>query len=269
MVESSHYAILGGPPGRERLRILARVLQPTTSALFDRLGVAAGMTCLDVGCGGGDVTFEMSRRVGPGGRVIGVDIDAAKLELARAEADALDVRNVEFRRADVRTEMIGSGFDLVYARFLLTHLADPAAAVAAFRRQARPGGLVAVEDVDFAGQFSWPDSPALRRYHELYCATIRRRGGDPEIGRRLPLLLIEGAFEDFDLHVVAPAGLRGEVKLIHALTMSAVIDSVVSDGLATREEVEAIVEALTAFAADPRTVAAIPRVVQAWGRRPQ
>jgi 2-polyprenyl-3-methyl-5-hydroxy-6-metoxy-1,4-benzoquinol methylase len=57
------YAIRGGTAGRERLRVLARTLHTSTGALFDRLGVGAGLTCLDVGCGGGDVTFELARRV--------------------------------------------------------------------------------------------------------------------------------------------------------------------------------------------------------------
>ena len=72
------YAIRGGIAGRERLRILARTLYAGTGALFDRLGVGAGLRCLDAGCGGGDVTLELARRVGPRGRVIGVDLDQAK-----------------------------------------------------------------------------------------------------------------------------------------------------------------------------------------------
>src|SRR5262249_59206078 len=121
MSDRAHYACRGGLAGRERLRVLARVMQPSTAALFDRLGVRAGMTCLDVGCGGGDVTVELAHRVGPRGRVVGVDIDAAKLDLARQEAEALGLRNVEFRQADVRSETVGAEFDVVYARFLLSH----------------------------------------------------------------------------------------------------------------------------------------------------
>ena len=41
------------------------------------------MSCLDLGSGAGDVTFELARRVGPAGRVVGVDMDEVKLGLAR------------------------------------------------------------------------------------------------------------------------------------------------------------------------------------------
>jgi 2-polyprenyl-3-methyl-5-hydroxy-6-metoxy-1,4-benzoquinol methylase len=53
-----HYVIRGGIEGRERLRILARVMRPSTLNLFERVGIASGASCLDVGCGGGDVSFE-------------------------------------------------------------------------------------------------------------------------------------------------------------------------------------------------------------------
>lgn len=68
MTENTTYIIRGGLPGRERLRILSRVMRPTTLALLQRAGVRSGMTCLDVGCGNGDVTFDMARIVGSIGR---------------------------------------------------------------------------------------------------------------------------------------------------------------------------------------------------------
>ncbi len=57
--------IRGGKQGYDRLAVLARNWLPTTSALFDRVQLGAGMRCLDLGCGGGDVTLVMARRVGP------------------------------------------------------------------------------------------------------------------------------------------------------------------------------------------------------------
>ncbi len=86
-MERKHYIIRGGVEGRERLRILARVMLPTTLSLFDRVGITPGVVSLDVGCGGGDVTFELAQLVGPEGRAVGSDIDETKLELARREAE--------------------------------------------------------------------------------------------------------------------------------------------------------------------------------------
>jgi cyclopropane fatty-acyl-phospholipid synthase-like methyltransferase len=57
------YVIRGGKPGYERLQILARERWPDTAALFDRVGLAPGMDVVDLGCGGGEVTFEIARLV--------------------------------------------------------------------------------------------------------------------------------------------------------------------------------------------------------------
>src|SRR4051812_6192241 len=137
MAEGS-YIIRGGTEGRERLRLLSRILRPTTLSLLDRVGVRPGMKCLDAGCGGGDVTLELARLVGPDGNVVGIDIDATKLDLARQEAAAEGLRNVEFRQVPIDAWRPTPEFDVAYSRFLLTHLADPAAAVRIMRQALRP-----------------------------------------------------------------------------------------------------------------------------------
>ena len=134
---------------------------------------------------------------------------------------------------------------MVYARFLLTHLEDPMSRVAAFYNHVRPGGLVIVEDIDFNGYFTWPDSAAFRRFLELYCAVTRKRGGDPNIGPRLPLLLADGGFEKVDMNIVQPMGAQGEVKLINPVTLECIADSVLQDGLASPQQIKATVRELT------------------------
>jgi ubiquinone/menaquinone biosynthesis C-methylase UbiE len=91
------YAIRGGKDGKDRLDILARVMRPTTLELLDRVGLSTGMKCLDVGCGGGHVSLLMAGIVGPQGRVIGTDTDGEILALARKDAEAANVANVEFQ----------------------------------------------------------------------------------------------------------------------------------------------------------------------------
>jgi SAM-dependent methyltransferase len=236
-------------------------------SLFDRLGLGDGLACLDVGCGGGDATVELARRVGPHGRAVGVDIDETKLQIARAEAHQQGVANVEFRLSDIREISGEPTFDVVYARFLLTHLSDPAGALSAFHRHLRPGGMLGVEDIDFSGYFTYPESKAFRRYHELYCRTVVRRGGDPNIGPRLPMLLRQCGFDTIGVAIAQPIGTEGEAKLINPLTMENIAGAVLEDGLASQGEVDDLVRELYEFAANPDTVAGMPRVVQAWGRR--
>jgi ubiquinone/menaquinone biosynthesis C-methylase UbiE len=266
-VSTPHYVIRGGVQGRERLRLLARVLQPTTTDLFERVGVASTARCLDLGCGGGDVSVQLARTA-PGGRCLGIDLDEEKIGIARAEAAAAGLTNVEYRVGDATAPPHSDErFDLVYVRFLLTHLPDPAAAVQHMRAWLAPGGTLVVEDIDFAGHFCYPDSDAFRRYQDLYCAVVRARGCDPDIGPRLPGLLADAGLDDVRVHVVQPAGLEGEVTVVAALTLENVADAVVQAQIATREELDRTIDELYEFARADGTLLSLPRIVQAWGTR--
>src|SRR5215471_3614921 len=110
------YVIRGGVEDRERLRLLSAVMGPSTRALLAEVGIAAGSACLDLGCGGGDVTFELARAAGPSGRVIGVDRDEIALGMARREAAERRIPNVAFEVLDVVGWEPDEQFDVVYAR---------------------------------------------------------------------------------------------------------------------------------------------------------
>jgi SAM-dependent methyltransferase len=272
MSVQDRYIIRGGLAGRERLRVLARAMHPTTAALFDRIGIAPGMSCLDVGCGGGDVTCELARRVAPGGRAVGIDMDAAKLAIAREEADSDAGLAVEYREGDVLTAEIAPQYDLVYVRFLLTHLADPEALAARIAGALRPGAVLIVEDIDFTGSFCHPTSAAYDRYVELYTHAAWARGVDPNIGPRLPQLLVAAGCERVGVNVVQPAGMtpdghERDVKLVTPLTLENIADAAIAADLTTQEEIDALVAELYRLAHDTTTVLAFPRIVQSWGYR--
>ncbi len=260
------YVIRGGIEGRERLRLLSEVMAPSTRALLAEVGIPAGAQCLDVGCGGGDVTLELARAAGPAGRAVGVDLDKTKIEIARREAEQQSCSTVAFEVRDVTAWEPDDLFDVVFARFLLTHLPDPERLVSAMRRHIRPGGVIIVEDIDFRGHFAEPDCPALLRYVELYTKSVQARAADPNIGPRLPGLLREAGFEDVRMKLVHPAALEGGIKLLTCVTLENIAEAVIKDGLVTEDELRATIEELYAFARNPHTVLGGPRIFQAWGR---
>src|SRR5579864_3607110 len=111
----AEYTIAQGMTVRDRMDLLAEEWHPTTCALLDRIGVGVGQRCVDVGCGGARVTFELARRVGPQGYVLGVDVDKELLDIARvATAEMPQVTLQEGRAEDIRE----SDFDIAYARLL-------------------------------------------------------------------------------------------------------------------------------------------------------
>jgi len=267
-MKTSEYILRGGAEGRERLRTLSRVMRPSSLALLQRAGFRQGVACLEIGCGGGDLAFDMARMAGPSGRVVGMDFDQAELDLARREAEDLNLSNLEFRMADITESAPNPEFDVVHARFLLTHLPNPSASIATMRRALRPGGVIVLEDIDFRAHFAYPECAALTRYVELYMELARRRGRDPVIGPRLPALLTDAGFENVQMNVVQPAGLSGDVKLMTPLTMESIGGSLIAEGLSSAAEVTNLVAELYEYARTPGTIGCLPRVVEAWGYQP-
>ncbi|HEY2396531.1 MAG TPA: methyltransferase domain-containing protein [Rudaea sp.] len=263
----TRYAIDGGRQGKERLKVLAEVMFPTTSRLLGDAGLRAGMSCLDVACGGGDVTLYLARQVGPHGKVVGTDADAEIIALARQDAAAGKLDNVEFRVADALVCPGAGEQDLVYARFILTHLSVPSRCVDSMVEASRHGGMVVVEDIDFTGGFCHPHCAAYQRYTDLYRQVVKRRGGDPDIGPKLPGMLRRAGLQSVRVNVVQPTHIEGDGKYVAAITMARIADSVVAEGLAGEDEIEDVVAGLSAAAKDPETVMGLPRIFQSWGKR--
>src|SRR5262249_38336345 len=98
---------------------------------------------LDVGCGCGDSTVDLARRVAPDGTVVGMDISAVMLERARQTAREQGV-NARFEHADAQTHAFApASFDVLFSRFGVMFFADPTAAFANLRSALRPGGKLA------------------------------------------------------------------------------------------------------------------------------
>ena len=147
--------------------------------------LSAGQTVLDVGCGPGTITADLAAIVAPG-RVTALEVTDAALDLARAEIGRRGLATVDFTVGDVQAmDLPDGGFDVVHAHQVLQHVGDPVAALCEMRRVARPGGIVAVRDSDYAA-FTWfPELPELDEWLDLYERVARRNGGEPNAGRRL------------------------------------------------------------------------------------
>jgi SAM-dependent methyltransferase len=130
-----------GPKWVARQSALDQQLAPLGGIVADRLGLAPGERVLDVGCGCGESTLELARRVGPDGRVVGVDVSATMLARAGERVAEARLGNVALLQGDAQEHPFdAAAFDVVYSRFGVMFFADPVAAFANLRRALRPGG---------------------------------------------------------------------------------------------------------------------------------
>ncbi len=262
------YFIEGGAEGRARPGVIARALAPTTNALLDRLGPVGGGFTVDAGCGGGDVSFLISERVGPQGHVFGFDIDETRLALARAGAKERGLYNLTFRAVDVLAPWPIRNAQLVYMRFILMHLADPALLLARALQALASGGILVAEDIDIDGAFWDPPCQALQRANELHKAAVRQKGGDPLIGRRLRRFFEEAGLPKVETALAQPFGCEGDAKETACLTFLHIAEAVLASGLSTPDEMEALRQEIDAFTERSDTTISMPRIFQVWGRKP-
>lgn len=118
-------------------------IEPFGELAIERAALAAGERVIDVGCGCGATSLALARRVGPSGRVLGVDLSAVMLASARDRARNAGLVNLEFANADAQTHAFTAGaWDCAYSRFGVMFFADPARAFANLRGALRRGGRV-------------------------------------------------------------------------------------------------------------------------------
>jgi SAM-dependent methyltransferase len=264
---SASYIIDGGEPGAARLAVLGRTLAASSESFLKRTGLRPGVRVLDVGCGSGELTGWIAETVAPA-EAVGVDVDLTVLSIARDRWGDHPAAP-RFLLADATGVPAPLGrFDLVYARFLLSHQTDPLSVLLALRALCRPGGVVAVEDVDIPAMFCEPRCDAFDRATELYCQAAVARGADPRLGPRLAGLFDEAGFEGVQAGAVHPAFREGEGKRMAELTLRSIRAAVLASGLIDEDDYAEVLDELRRVTDDPTTLLGLPRIHQVMGRAP-
>jgi SAM-dependent methyltransferase len=139
-----HWNEVAGPLWVERQDVLDRMIGAFGKTAMDGVRFAPGERVLDVGCGTGQTTVEIARRVAPGGRVVGLDVSRPMLDAARRRARAAAERDaIEFIEGDAQVAPLDRGaFDVVFSRFGVMFFADPVAAFSNLRGALRLEGRI-------------------------------------------------------------------------------------------------------------------------------
>ncbi len=261
------YVIQGGQEGKARLSILGQAMNKYSLGVLLQAGLQPGSKCLDAGCGGGTMTYAMAEIAGPAGHVTGIDHDSEIISLNLQELDTVHSGNITFRQGEVYDLEESGVYDIVFARFLLSHLAEPVAAIARMIQALKPGGCLVTEDVHFSGHFCYPANKAFATYVKWYTEAVGYNGGDAEFGIKLYDCLDRAGLNDVHMEITQPAGVQGPAKQMSVITLEKIRQSVLAAGLATIEEFEAVHRELKEFTADKKSIISMPRIFQVWGSK--
>ena len=185
-MEHTGYAFRRDRGEYERLIDQAEIFRPLTERMLHGAGIGAGMHVLDIGCGAGDVSFQVSALVGDGGTVTGVDVDGDAIALAEQRRAEHGITNVSFRQADARYLDPGRLFDAAVGRFVLMFMPDPTAALRLFAARVRPGGILAFcEQAASVTAVPAARQPVLGALLALFTSVFERSGARPDVGTEL------------------------------------------------------------------------------------
>ncbi len=253
----------------QRLRDQAELWRRATEEVLDRVGLKPGMSCLDVGAGPGAVMRLMANRVGPQGRVTGIDIDRQLGTQALADLRAQGGAQFELIEANVLEldSVPGAPFDLTFCRLFLMHMQDPVAALEKMALWTKPGGVLVAQEFDFGAIAVEPLCPAMAEFNRLFEGVFRGHGRNLRAGRQLP-----AQFEAAGLGV--PDGTVAEVKYLPLKDMAAMLIGVYQGLFASAAEL-GIADPVRAVqfktdmaeaGADGRYYCLTPILIAAWKR---
>ncbi|SHN42208.1 methyltransferase domain-containing protein [Cryptosporangium aurantiacum] len=258
---AERYSLGHTPQEYERLRAQARGWEAATDRLFDRIGVAEGARCLDAGCGPGETMLLLARRVGPTGRVVGLDIDPALGDLTRTMLSEAGHGQCTVQTHDLSADepVPGGPYDLVYARLLLFHLPERVAVLRRLWEAVAPGGHLVVQEYDVGPVCVRPSLDSVEEITRVIIESFTAAGADPRIGAGLPDLLARAGIDAPDgTDVVGRLETLERSRIMVEQTYRSLLPVALAHGVTTEEA------ATDTLAALDRDVAAHPERPLLW-----
>jgi ubiquinone/menaquinone biosynthesis C-methylase UbiE len=247
------YVVQSSAEEYDRLVRVAQGFDPDVQDGWRRAGLGVGARVIDVGCGPLGALLSFANLVGSNGCVVGLDFNPGALATAGTILSQHRLNNVQLVQGDISSialdEIPGAGsFDLAYCRLFLIHQRDPVATLRRMSELVRPGGKVLVQEMVFGElaerSLSEPPLPARARWQRFLWSAMHHAGASPSVATRLGSVCVAAGLEDLGQRAFAAmSGPRNasESLALEMKTLQSVEKAVVDSGVATVEEVHALI----------------------------
>ena len=156
----------GGDIWVERQNVMDTMLSPLGEAALNKLNFNENENVLDIGCGCGDTTLNIAKRIEPLGNVTGLDISEPMLERAKESAVEMSITNTSFKCVDVQTEDLGDQiYSAAFSRFGVMFFEDSIAAFKNINKSLISGGYLS---------FVCWQSPAVNPWQSLFIQEVKK-----------------------------------------------------------------------------------------------
>ena len=156
----------GGDIWVERQNAMDTMLSPLGEAALNKLNFNEEENVLDIGCGCGNTTLNIAKRIGPSGNVTGLDISEPMLKRAKESAVEMSITNTSFKCVDVQTEDLGDQiYSAAFSRFGVMFFEDSIAAFKNINKSLISGGYLS---------FVCWQSPAVNPWQSLFIQEVKK-----------------------------------------------------------------------------------------------
>ena len=251
-----------------RLEEQHQLWRHTILQTFDELGMGEGHHCLEIGCGTGTLLQDIAERVGPGGRVVGLERDASGAQVSAERCK--EMPHVQIVKGDVLTEELNGPFDFIVARWVFSFFSDPAVVVGRLRKVLKPGGHLVIQDYNHDGFRLFPDCSSFVKVVEAYRSAYRSIGGDLWVGARLPGWMKSSGMEveRIEPHMMAGPPHSPMFRWVSRFLLEH-LSTVVRDGHLSEDDAQDFVQAWSEAETRTDTVLFSPIQVTVVGRQPK
>ena len=223
--------------------------------LYKKNGLKDGMDIIECGSGPGYLIKSIIERF-PACNATALEIDpflfSVLTENSRSGGEQL---YYPVNESIYETKLPENSFDFVITRLVIEHLEEPLKAIYELNRILKPGGKLVIVSNDFAYHLlTYPVIPELHEMYDAYCKSRFSEGGNPLIGRQLPIYLENSNFEKISFEIVtAHSKLSGDETFLKAENVN-ISKNLVEAGFLNRNSLATLVEKWFEMLKDPNHV---------------
>jgi ubiquinone/menaquinone biosynthesis C-methylase UbiE len=266
--EQSDYVLGTQDEELNRLGFQHQIWRGQAYRIWERAKFVLGMRLLDVGCGPGFATADLSALVGARGHVSGVDASQKFVDHVRSR----NLANVDVSVADVHElseKLPANAFDGAYCRWVLCFVTDPQRVLDGVGRSLKPGARFAIQDYyNYTAIKLAPKSDIFARIIRAVDESWREHGGDPDVGCKLPAMLDAAGFDVEYLEPVIRIAKPNDSLWQWPTTFFAIfVPTLVASGFLTIDEQRAFEREWQTRSADPNSFFSSPPMLDVVARK--
>ena len=252
----------------ERLSIQAGVWEKEAYLMLDEIGVQPGWCCVDLGCGPVGILEPLSKKVGPKGRVVGIEADPIHLMAAAEMIQKKELSNVEVVYQDAYKNVLAChSFDLTHVRFVFAPVGRGAELLENMINLTRPGGVVVFQESDLTLWNCYPTHPAWEKIKKALIDIFKLHGSDINAGQRHLSLFKQADMQDLHIRTAVIAIPKGHAYRMGMNQLArALRDLILESGILKADEFDQALQQCDLLMNDPNVLVTSYTLVQLWGR---